>query len=127
MTIVGDLHGQFHDVLELFKISNTPPDINMIFLGDYVDRGHYSVETITLIVALKVRYRDRVTLIRGNHELEEITKVFGFYDECLRKYGNTNTWTYFTNLFNYLPLSIILENKIFCVHGGLSPKLNTLD
>ena len=75
----------------------------------------------------QVRYPDRITLIRGNHESRQITQVYGFYDECLRKYGNANVWKMFTDLFDYMPLTALVDSQIFCVHGGLSPSIDVLD
>ncbi|KAH0941995.1 hypothetical protein HID58_001632 [Brassica napus] len=117
----------FYDMMELFKVGGDCPKTNYLFLGDFVDRGYYSVETFLLLLALKVRYPDRITLIRGNHESRQITQVYGFYDECLRKYGSVNVWRYCTDIFDYMSLSAVVENKIFCVHGGLSPAIITLD
>lgn len=127
VTVCGDIHGQFHDLEELFRIGGASPDTNYLFMGDYVDRGYYSVETVSLLVALKIRYPHRLTILRGNHESRQITQVYGFYDECLRKYGSASVWKTFTDLFDYLPLTALIENQIFCLHGGLSPAIDTLD
>lgn len=127
VTVVGDLHGQFNDLLELMKIGGRAPDTNYLFLGDYVDRGYDSVETVCMVLAMKVRYPSRVTVLRGNHESRQVTQVYGFYDEVLRKYGTSNVWQWLTDTFDYLPLGAIIGNDIFCPHGGLSPTLGTLD
>lgn len=79
------------------------------------------------IFFFQVRYRERITILRGNHESRQITQVYGFYDECLRKYGNANVWKYFTDLFDYLPLTALVDSQIFCLHGGLSPSIDSLD
>ncbi|SPQ25441.1 c526fb2f-807c-4b36-aa57-348280f6b70a [Thermothielavioides terrestris] len=117
VTVVGDIHGQFYDLIEIFKIGGWCPDTNYLFLGDYVDRGMFSVETISLLVCLKLRYPNRVHLIRGNHESRGVTQSYGFYTECSRKYGNANVWHYFTDMFDFLTLSVVINDQIFCVHG----------
>ena len=145
VTVVGDIHGQFFDMIEIFKIGGFCPDTNYLFLGekhhisrrkgfqlthgigDYVDRGFFSVETISLLVCLKLRYPHRVHLIRGNHESRGVTQSYGFYTECSRKYGNANVWHYFTDMFDFLTLSVVINDQIFCVHGGLSPSIHSID
>jgi serine/threonine-protein phosphatase 2A catalytic subunit len=127
VTVCGDVHGQFEDLLELFRIGGRPPQTNYLFMGDYVDRGYFSVRSVCLLMTLKVRYRNRITLTRGNHESRQITQVYGFYDECLKIYGNANVWRMFTDIFDYLPLTALIEKQIFCLHGGLSPSIDTLN
>ncbi|KAI1721514.1 calcineurin-like phosphoesterase domain-containing protein [Ditylenchus destructor] len=127
VTVCGDVHGQFWDLMELFRVGGHVPDTNYLFLGDFVDRGFYSVETFLLLLALKVRYPDRMMLIRGNHESRQITQVYGFYDECFRKYGSPAVWRCCTEVFDCLSLSAVINDRIFCVHGGLSPSIQTID
>jgi serine/threonine-protein phosphatase 4 catalytic subunit len=113
--------------MELFKIGGESPHTNYLFLGDFVDRGYNSVETFLLLLSLKVRYPQKVALLRGNHESRQITQVYGFYDECLRKYGSSNVWKYCTDIFDMLTLAAVIDNKIFCVHGGLTPTILEID
>ncbi|KAF5667896.1 phosphatase [Fusarium heterosporum] len=121
VTICGDIHGQFHDLMELFRVGGDVPDTNYLFMGDFVDRGFYSLESFLLLLCLKVRYPDRMTLIRGNHESRQITTVYGFYDECIRKYGSANVWRYCCDVFDYLALGAIVLGASNTMSPGVEP------
>ncbi|CAN1177842.1 Phytochrome-associated serine/threonine-protein phosphatase [Linum perenne] len=127
VTVCGDIHGQFHDLMKLFQTGGHVPDTNYIFMGDFVDRGYNSLEVFSILLLLKARYPAHITLLRGNHESRQLTQVYGFYDECQRKYGNANAWRYCTDVFDYLTLSAIIDGTVLCVHGGLSPDVRTID
>jgi len=124
--VCGDIHGQFFDLLRVFEYGGYPPDANYLFLGDYVDRGKQSIETICLLLAYKIKYPENFFLLRGNHECSSINKIYGFYDECKRRY-NIKLWKTFSDVFNCLPVAALIDEKILCMHGGLSPELSNLD
>lgn len=124
--IVGDIHGQYNDLIRLFEMCGFPPAANFLFLGDYVDRGKQSLETILLLFCYKLKYPNNFFILRGNHECANVTRVYGFYDECKRR-CNIKIWKTFIDTFNCLPIASIVADKIFCVHGGLSPSLSHMD
>ncbi|KAK8195947.1 serine/threonine protein phosphatase Pzh1 [Zalaria obscura] len=124
--IVGDVHGQYTDLIRMFEMCGFPPNSNFLFLGDYVDRGKQSLETILLLLCYKLRFPENFFLLRGNHECANVTRVYGFYDECKRR-CNVKVWKTFVDTFNCLPIAAIVAGKIFCVHGGLSPSLSHMD
>jgi serine/threonine-protein phosphatase PP1 catalytic subunit len=128
--LFGDIHGQYVDMLRFLSITGIPPKANLIFLGDYVDRGYYSVEVVALLFALKIKYPANVFIIRGNHECAEVNKGYGFYDECVERYGGDNglkVWKTLNNTLHCLPIAIVLNDAVFCVHGGISPNIKSLD
>ena len=124
--IVGDVHGQYTDLIRMFEMCGFPPSSNFLFLGDYVDRGKQSLETILLLLCYKLKFPENFFLLRGNHECANVTRVYGFYDECKRR-CNVKIWKTFIDCFNTLPIAAIVAGKIFCVHGGLSPALSHMD
>merc|ERR1711957_685393 len=122
ITVCGDIHGQYHDLLRLFEYGGFPPSVNYLFLGDYVDRGKNSLEVMVLLLMYKVKFPMNFFLLRGNHECAAITRIYGFYDECKRRYS-IKIWKTFCDVFNKLPFCAIIDDKIFCVQGGLSPHM----
>ena len=125
--VVGDIHGNFHDLIRIFLINGLPPKQNYVFLGDYVDRGQYSLEVITLLFCLRNLYPESIILLRGNHELRETNKTYGFLPELAEVDVTTNLWSSFNDAFDYLPLAAVIQGKFFCVHGGISPYDNFLE
>lgn len=131
VTLVGDIHGQFYDLIEVFTVAGRPPFTSYLFMGDYVDRGHFSVETLLLLFALKLRYNSKISLLRGNHETRQITQVYGFYDECLKKFGGSEIWQICCEVFDCLPLAAVVGEGTtearLAVHAGITPLCETLD
>ena len=125
IVIVGDLHGNIDDLIRIFERLRYPPATRYLFLGDYVDRGIYGLEVMLLLFALKIKFPQHVFLIRGNHETESLTGVYGFEDEILDKY-NEDIYHEFIETFHQLPLCATVGQRIFCVHGGISPDLKNI-
>ena len=124
--ICGDIHGQYYDLLRLFEYGGYPPESNYLFLGDYVDRGKQSIEAVCLLLAYKIKFPENFFIIRGNHECASINRIYGFYDECKKRYS-IKLWKTFTDCFNCLPVAALLDDKILCMHGGLSSELEKVE
>jgi len=122
LNLCGDIHGQFHDLLRIFENGGYPPSSNYLFLGDYVDRGKKSLETVCLLFAYKIKYPENFFLLRGNHESPSICRIYGFYDECKQRY-NVKLWKTFCDVFNFLPACAIIDDRVICMHGGLSQQM----
>ena len=127
ITVLGDVHGDYDDVLDIFRIFGPPEEGKYCFIGDFVDRGEKSVHTIVLLLAYKIKFPERMILIRGNHEGYNMTSTYGFYDEVLRRYGDFFVWRAFIEIFTALPIAVLIDGNIFGVHGGLTPYLETIE
>jgi protein phosphatase len=124
--VVGDIHGNIFDLLRILILAKPPPSSRLLFLGDYVDRGEYSVEVVTLLFSFLVVYPDHIILLRGNHEFEATNSVYGFSTEVDSQYGSKSLYEQINNAFLYMPLVAIIDNEIFCVHGGIAPQVKNL-
>ena len=136
--VFGDIHGQYQDLMRFFDLWGIPNDsgdiesYDYLFLGDYVDRGAHSLETICLLMALKVKFPDKIHLLRGNHEDKWINNAFGFAEECSSRLGEDpndpdSVFNKINDLFDWLPLAAVIDDRIVCLHGGIGSTLNTLD
>ena len=126
LNIIGDLHGNFIDLLRIFSSRKPPPRGKYLFLGDFVDRGQFSIETILMLFTLKCTFPDSIFLIRGNHEFFSINSLYGFQKEVECVYGNDHIFRKINEVFTWLPLVAIVNDSYFCVHGGISPLLTDL-
>ena len=129
LNIFGDIHGQFSDMIHFLEMTGLPPAQYFLFMGDYVDRGNNSVEVCALLFAMKIMFPQNISILRGNHECPEVNSMYGFLSECESRYGNEGKQVFnkINDVLCILPLCAIVSEKIFCVHGGISPHLKKID
>jgi protein phosphatase len=123
--VIGDIHGNLVDLVRILKLVGLPPQSRLLFLGDYVDRGEYSVEVVTLLFSLLVLYPNNVFLLRGNHEYSEVNRRYGLFDEIKNEFENTSIFDHINEVFSWLPIAAIVNKSIICVHGGMSEQIKT--
>ncbi|CAD6192846.1 unnamed protein product [Caenorhabditis auriculariae] len=123
LTICGDIHGQFGDLMRIFNSVGFPPTVNFLFLGDYIDRGLWSLETILLLFCIKYKYPENFHMLRGNHETRLVSRIYGFYEDITKRWGKPILWESFNDVFDMMPLSALVSGRILCMHGGLSAEL----
>ena len=129
VNVFGDIHGQFSDMIHFLEMTGLPPTNNFLFMGDYVDRGNNSIEVCALLFAMKIMYPENIQILRGNHECPEVNSIYGLLTECESRFGNDSKLVFnkINEVLCVLPLCAIINKKIFCVHGGISPHLKTLE
>lgn len=125
LALLGDIHGQYADLMMIFQCLGHPPKTRYLFLGDYVDRGEHSLETILLLLSYTILYPLDVYILRGNHELHHINYIYGFLKECKKKMSE-EIYEKVNEVFDALPLAAVIDKKVFCCHGGIGPYLETL-
>jgi serine/threonine-protein phosphatase 2B catalytic subunit len=125
VVVVGDIHGQYYDLVHMLNKAGHPSKLNYLFLGDYVDRGIFGLECIMLLISIKINYPKKFMLLRGNHESRNMTEIFTFRDEVISRFDN-QVYDSFMELFDALPIACVIDEKYLAMHGGISPNLNSI-